>query len=75
MAQKPVNNRGYPLSFNLIVDTGAGASLIKLKNLKDTLKVDDNDLIMLKGINEFRIPTLGSCKIELNFKIGLSYRK
>ena len=57
------------------MDTGAGASLIKLKNLKDTLKVDDNDLIMLKGINEFRIPTLGRCKIELNFKNEIIYHE
>ena len=48
-----------------IVDTGAGVSLIKVRNLRDGLTYFDDNLINLRGINDLLIPTIGRTKLTL----------
>ena len=47
------------------IDSGAGASLIKLKALSPNITYNKSDILYLTGISRITVPTLGSLKITL----------
>lgn len=47
-----------------MVDTGAALNIVKRRNLNPATRIDDEDTLLLSGISEERIRTLGSALIK-----------
>lgn len=53
-------------SLVILVDSQADISIIKISALKDSIKLDKEDIISMKGITNEKTVSLGSCKININ---------
>lgn len=56
------------IKINLLLDTEAKISILKIKTIPNNFKINTKDVISIRGITDGKIYTLGSIKIDIKFQ-------
>jgi hypothetical protein len=52
-------------TLELLIDTGSDVNIIKINKLRKDLKINENNKLYLKGINETKIETIGTIHLVI----------